>query len=197
MRRPIHPQTQRNTRHGLPALPADHGVSRAQKERIAALAEAARRIGAKTLALELDGGWVEVDLLQGMEEADPQAPTRTRGADAAARILSGPEMMTGAELGARMGKSRQAVDLDRKAGRLFALSGGARRLRYPDWQLDGTGAPLPGLTEVIAALREGWAIWRFLTGPGADGAPRWQALRGGKAAGIIAEAVARGHAGAR
>ncbi|MGG7565501.1 hypothetical protein ACQ5SO_04980 [Rhodovulum sp. DZ06] len=194
MQRQSNAQPRETTRHGLPALLADRRMTRAQKERINALADAARRIDAKTLALELDGGWVEIDLDGGADAPDPLAAARARGAEAAARILAGPGMLTGAELGARMGKSRQAVDLDRKAGRLFALSGGARRLRYPDWQIDATGAPLPGLSEVIAALGDGWAAWRFLGGPGADGAPRWQALARGETDGIIAEAAARGHA---
>lgn len=192
MARTTDPQHRETTRHGLPALLADRSLSRAQKERINSLADAARRIDAKTLALELDGGWVEIDLDDAKTGADPLAAAKARGAASAARILARPEMLTGAELGARMGKTRQAVDLDRRAGRLFALSGGARRLKYPEWQIDETGAALPGLAAVLSALGDDWASWRFLTGPDADGRPRWQTLARGETAAIIAEAVARG-----
>lgn len=51
------------------------------------------------------------------------------------------------------GRSRQAIEKQRRAGRLLALRVG-RQWRYPAWQFDpdGTGSVLAGLPEVIEAL---------------------------------------------
>jgi hypothetical protein len=129
--------------------------------------------------------------------AEAVARARTRGQEAAAAILDGPDMRTGAELGALMGMSRQAVHKAASEGRLLALSGGARAVRYPAWQLDETGARLDGLAEVVAALGQGWPSHRFLVAPGADGRTAWERLAAGETAAVLGEAraQAQGHYG--
>lgn len=126
--------------------------------------------------------------------AEAVARARGRGQEAAAAILDGPDMLTGAELGARMGMSRQAVHKAAAEGRLLALSGGSRALRYPVWQLDETGARIGGLAEVIAALGQGWPSYRFLAAPGADGRTAWERLAAGETAVVLGEARMRAQA---
>jgi hypothetical protein len=56
--------------------------------------------------------------------AEAVARARTRGQEAAAAILDGPDMRTGAELGALMGMSRQAVELVRTASEMTTRESG-------------------------------------------------------------------------
>lgn len=123
--------------------------------------------------------------------AEAVARAQARGQEAAAAILDGPDMLTGADLGARMGMSRQAVHKAAAEGRLLALTGGSRAMRYPAWQLDETGARLGGLAEVLSILGQGWPSYRFLAAPGADGRTAWERLAAGETAAVLAEARAR------
>lgn len=123
--------------------------------------------------------------------AEAVARARTRGQVTAAEILAGPDMRTGAELGALMGMSRQAVHKAATEGRLLALSGGARMVKYPAWQLDDTGTRLDGLAEIIAILGQGWPSFRFLAAPGADGRTAWERLAAGETAAVLSEARAQ------
>lgn len=62
-------------------------------------------------------------------------------------------MLSDAEFARQLGlKSRQTVHNYRDAGKIFALPKGARNFSYPAWQIH-RGALLPGLGEVLAALR--------------------------------------------
>ena len=119
--------------------------------------------------------------------ADAVARARARGQETAAAILDGPDMLTGADLGARMGMSRQAVHKAAAEGRLLALTGGSRAMRYPAWQLDETGARLGGLAEVLSILGQGWPSYRFLAASGADGRTAWERLAAGEIAAVLAE----------
>ena len=124
------------------------------------------------------------------EVAEAVARARARGQQAAAAILDGPDMLAGVDLGTRMGMSRQAVHKAAAEGRLLALTGGSRAVRYPAWQLDETGARLGGLTEVLSILGQGWPSYRFLAAPSADGRTAWERLAAGETAAVLAEARA-------
>ncbi len=70
------------------------------------------------------------------------------------------------EAGGLTGRSRQAVERQRRDGRVLALRVG-RRWRYPAWQfdVDGPGGLVPGLPEVLAHLHLSPAgAARWLTG---------------------------------
>ncbi len=63
------------------------------------------------------------------------------------------ESISAAEAGRLTGRSRQAVERQRRDGRLLALRVG-RQWRYPAWQFDadGPGGLVPRLSEVVAHL---------------------------------------------
>ncbi len=86
----------------------------------------------------------------------------SRGATAAAELLSGPDMLSSDALAERLGLSREAVHQKRRRGELLGLEGAKRGMRFPAWQIGPNGRPpaaLPGLHE---ALGEPWAVFRFL-----------------------------------
>lgn len=88
---------------------------------------------------------------------------RDRGVKLVADILSGPEMLTGAQFGETSGMSRQAVDKRRRAGELLALRGATRKLKYPDWQLSPLGQIIPGIKETLSlAAGDSWVAYRVL-----------------------------------
>ncbi len=82
-----------------------------------------------------------------------------------ARLLR--ESVGAAEAGRLTGRSRQAVERQRRDGRILALRAG-RQWRYPAWQFDtdGPGGLVPSLSEVVTRLFHspaGAAAW--LTAP--------------------------------
>ncbi len=88
-----------------------------------------------------------------------------------ARLLR--ESVSAAEAGRLTGRSRQAVERQRRDGRLLALRVG-RQWRYPAWQFDadGPGGLVPGLPEVVARLflsPAGAAAWLTAPRPELDG----------------------------
>ena len=119
---------------------------------------------------------------------------RARGQTSAVALLDGPAMLRGAEIGERMGMSRQAVHKAAIAGRLLALTGGSRDVRYPAWQLDETGARLDGLADVIAILGPGWPSYRFLVSTDVEGRTAFARLAGGETDAVLADARARAQA---
>lgn len=131
---------------------------------------------------------VEVDPEMDPDVAEAVKRARVRGAERAAEILSQSDILSGEEMSKIMGKSRQAVHKDLQNGRLLAISGGKRANGYPAWQLDGTGSPLQGLSEVIALLGNGWPAYRFLAAPHRDGGTRFERLASGEVAGVVDEA---------
>ena len=77
------------------------------------------------------------------------------------------ESVSAEEAGRLTGRSRQAIERQRRAGRVIALRVG-RRWSYPAWQFDADapGGLVPGLDEVLEYLRmspTGVAVW--LTSP--------------------------------
>ncbi|MDJ0391150.1 hypothetical protein QMO56_23850 [Roseomonas sp. E05] len=85
-----------------------------------------------------------------------------RGAEAAAGLLAGPDMLSSDALAARLHLSREAVHQKRRRGELLGLEGAKRGVRFPAWQLDADGRPLAALPALHAVLGEPWAVFRFL-----------------------------------
>jgi hypothetical protein len=85
-----------------------------------------------------------------------------RGDEAAAELLSGPEMLSSDEIAGRLGLSREAVHQKRRRGELLGVEGAKRGVRFPAWQLGPDGMPLPALRALHEALGEAWAVFRFL-----------------------------------
>ncbi len=84
------------------------------------------------------------------------------------------------EAGRLTGRSRQAVEKQRRAGRMVALRQG-RQWRYPVWQFDADGRNglVPGLSEVLDQLHlspAGAALWLTTPKPELDGTAPIQVL---------------------
>lgn len=85
------------------------------------------------------------------------------------------------EAGRLMGRSRQAVEKQRRSGRMVALRSG-RQWRYPVWQLDADEPHglVPGVVEVMERLPlspAGVALWLTSANPELDGETPIQVLR--------------------
>jgi hypothetical protein len=96
--------------------------------------------------------------------SDPLRMAKLRGLVARRELLSADGgALTASDVTKLLDISRQAVDKRRKAGQLLAVELPKRGLLYPAWQFSETGALLPGLVVVLAALREHdpWAQARF------------------------------------
>jgi hypothetical protein len=86
-----------------------------------------------------------------------------RGEKTVARILSGPEMVSGEHFAELIGMTRMGVHKKLKAHKILGLEGAKRGVRYPTWQLDDDGRPIPGLSEVLVKFGDAtWAAYRFL-----------------------------------
>jgi hypothetical protein len=106
-----------------------------------------------------------------------------RGKASAAEILAGPEMLSAAEIAARLGISRQAVHGKQRRGELLGLKGARRGLRYPAWQISAEGLPCDGLAALHRLFQgNAWRLFRFLTlrHPELDGRTGVEGLRGGR-----------------
>lgn len=133
--------------------------------------------------------------------SDPLAKARLRGHVAMRELLSADGgALTASQMADLLGISRQAVDKRRKAGQLLAVELPKRGLLYPAWQLTEAGAPLAGLVDVLAQLREHdpWAQARFfVTGSDRlDGQRPLDVLREGALEPVLEAARAFGEHGA-
>jgi hypothetical protein len=91
------------------------------------------------------------------------ATARKRGAEIAAKILSGPEMLTGERFAELVGMTRMAVHKKLKKHQILGLEGAKRGFRYPKWQLGDDGRPVAGLSDLLPKFgSETWAAYRFL-----------------------------------
>ncbi|MCP4664458.1 MAG: helix-turn-helix domain-containing protein [bacterium] len=101
------------------------------------------------------------------------------------------------EAGRLTGRSRQAIERQRRAGRMVALRVG-RRWRYPVWQLDAdaSGGVVLGLAEVLEHLRlsPAGAAW-WLTAPASelDGRAPIQLLRNHESDRVVHLAAQQGY----
>jgi hypothetical protein len=86
----------------------------------------------------------------------------TRGADAAAELLAGPDMLSSDQIAERLGLSREAVLQKRRRGELLGIEGAKRGVRFPAWQVRPDGLPIAALRELHDVLGEPWAVFRFL-----------------------------------
>ena len=121
-------------------------------ERRRRLARGLQDAVAEYLARPLEDPLADVDEPMGAEDG----PAAALWADLEAgerrvRLLG--ESVGAAEAGRLTGRSRQAVERQRRDGRILALRVG-RRWRYPAWQFDtdGPGGVVPRLSEVVALL---------------------------------------------
>lgn len=147
--------------------------------------------GTRSLNLAIpEEGRVIVDPAMAPEVQAAVSRARLRGVEGAAAVLDGVDMLSGEEAAARMGVSRQAVHKAGKAGRLLALSGGGRSLKYPAWQFDEIGAPIEGLAELGVILGAGWPTFRFLSTRTEDGRPTYERLSVGTLPDVLTQARA-------
>lgn len=97
--------------------------------------------------------------------------------------------LTSGELADRLGVTRQAINQRRGRRQLLGFKRG-REFLYPLWQLDDTGTPLGGLSEVLRLLGEGRAEQHaaFLLTGNADlgGATPLSCLRSGRLVDVLA-----------
>lgn len=107
------------------------------------------------------------------------------------------ESIDAVEAGRRTNRTRQAVERQRRDGRVLALREG-RQWRYPAWQFDadGPGGLLPGLPEVIDKLRmspAAAALWLSSPRPQLDDDVPIERLRRRDIEPVIALAESQGH----
>jgi hypothetical protein len=129
---------------------------------------------------------------------DPFAAARQRAIDMKRRLLEAEGgCLTVAQVAARLGISKQAVDKRRRTGKLLALQT-PRGFLYPAWQFGDDGV-LPGLERVLARLAVApWtqAAW-FLSGDSRLGDARpLDVLRRGEVEPVLRAAAAHGEQGA-
>jgi hypothetical protein len=102
------------------------------------------------------------------------------------------------DAGRLLGVTRQAIDKQRRAGRLLAVSAG-RRWRYPAWQL-ADGHVLDGMPDALVALRTAapWVKAAFFLSRNArlGGRRPLDALRRGRVGDVVRAARAYGRHGA-
>ena len=89
--------------------------------------------------------------------------------------------VSASEAAQQTGRSRQAIERLRRAGRLLGLRVGAQ-WRYPEWQFsaDSSGGVVPGLEEVLRALAlspTGAAFWLLRPAERLGGQPPIELLR--------------------
>ncbi len=95
---------------------------------------------------------LQPEVLHRVTGATPLLAAQLRAVEVKRRLLEAEGGTISAEdAGRLLGMSRQAVDKKRRGGQLLALPVGSRQ-RYPVWQFKD-GAMLPGLADVLAALR--------------------------------------------
>ncbi|PAK77457.1 DUF2384 domain-containing protein [Acetobacter fabarum] len=107
-------------------------------------------------------------------------------------------MLTGEVFAHRLGLTVSALHDLEQAHAVLVLPGSApREARYPVWQIDATGQPLPVLSTLFDALGDsGWTIYRFLmqSHPELAGQTALEALRDGRASLVVrlAHSIAEG-----
>lgn len=140
---------------------------------------------------------------EALAEYDPLAPARARWLMDQQRILAAEGgVQTTGELAMALGITKEGVRQRGKRGSLLALPMGSA-LYFPVWQFINTQGykPLPGLRDVLQALREqdAWGKAIFLLGsePVLNDARPLDYLRRGESAPVIAAARHFGEQGAR
>lgn len=134
------------------------------------------------------------------EDSDALAEAERRWPVARERFLSveGPPLSS-LEMSGVLGTDDRGVEIARQQGSIVGVPDGTGALVYPRWQL-GAAGPLPGLREVLAALRDDdpWTLVIFVLSPNArlgDETPL-KALRRGDVSDVLRAASAYGEHGA-
>ena len=120
-----------------------------------------------------------------------------RGAQRAAAILAGPDMLSADAFAQLIGVSREAVRLKRRRHDALGLEGAKRGVRFPRWQVTDDGGLLPALPQLFTVLGgNSWTVYRFLIQhhPELDGASAVDALKAGRVAEVLAAAENVGRA---
>lgn len=138
-------------------------------------------------------------VVEHVRSSSPLLPALLRGAQAKRQLLEAEGgTLSAADVARLLGRSRQAVDKQRRTGRLLAIRVGPS-WRYPAWQFVD-GQPLPGLPDVMAALHDisPWTAAAFLLSRSARlGAHRpVELLRRGEVDAVVRAAQAYGEHGA-
>ncbi len=138
-------------------------------------------------------------VVEHVRSSSPLLPALLRGAQAKRRLLDAEGgTLSAADVARLLRRSRQAVDKQRRAGRLLAIRVGTF-WRYPVWQFVD-GQPLPGVPDVLAVLHHvsPWtAIAFFLSSNARLGARRpVEMLRRHEVAAVVRAARAYGEHGA-
>jgi len=109
-----------------------------------------------------------------------------RATAAKVNLLKSADMLTGKQLGVRLGLTRATIDKRRTEGKLLALDFGTKRgIRYPAWQGDlvQDADARASFEQVLRSLGEegAWSRYRFLTqaAPALGGVSPAEALRAG------------------
>lgn len=119
------------------------------------------------------------------------ATAKARGQVKVAHILKGEDMLTARDFAQLIGASHETVNTKRKTGEVLGLEGATRGVKYPRWQVTDAGLPLPGLTDLFAALgRQPWAVYRFLRTAHAElgGRTALDALKAGQVDAVLGAA---------
>jgi hypothetical protein len=128
------------------------------------------------------------EILADLKRRDPLTPARLRGLRARKQLLEAEGgVVSGRELAAALGVTRQAVDKRRLAGKLIGIDLGKRGYVYPVWQVD-----LEGLDAVLAELADlaPWSQALFMLGTNSwlNGETPLARLRRGEIAEVVAAA---------
>jgi hypothetical protein len=151
----------------------------------------------ETQPLRLDVGPSAAATPDGAGELEAAlAEARGRGEQLAARILSGPEMLSSDAFAHRIGVTRETVR--QKLGRheILGLSGAKRGVKFPGWQILDDGSLLPGLPALFARLGHAWAVYRFLVQqhhPELGGRTGLAALKDGDLEAVLSAAEGSGY----
>jgi hypothetical protein len=88
---------------------------------------------------------------------------RRRGERALVELFDRPEMLSGGDFAELLGVTPEVIDKKRKQHQILGIDGGKHGIRYPSWQVDATGVPVPGLSKVLSRFgNDSWAAYRFL-----------------------------------
>ena len=125
------------------------------------------------------------------------AAARQRGSARAAEILNGTDMLSADAFAEEIGATRETVHKKRRRHEVLGLEGPKRGVRFPKWQVSGSGGLIPSLPQLFEVLGDHpWTIYRFLLEEHGelDGRTGLEALRAGRIADVMAtaETIGRG-----
>jgi len=168
----------------MPAASA--GAKRARKARLARRRRGGRSGGGGAEILHLMGGGIPTPSEGKLPYASPES---------VAKLVTAPGMLTSDEMAQRLDVSRETINQWQKAGKIIAVSGAKRGLRFPAWQIGSRGKPYAAIEAILQALDgDHWAAWRFLDGFVAElGQVGHAALAAGREHELLEVLTARSH----